>query len=132
MTDEIPENGQDEFPSLEDLMDGPAPHGLDPEPEPEPEPKAKPKAKRKSKPKVTKGDDGLRLLTVQDPPLNGTDVRSVQSLLLHVHRIGVGHRGVSGDYDLDTEQAVRQFQSSRKLTETGIVDAETRQRLLTG
>jgi hypothetical protein len=66
-----------------------------------------------------------RLLKPSDPPMQGNDVRSVQQALAAA-KIPVAQDGV---YSGSTAAAVARFQKQRGINMSGIVDAETRQRL---
>jgi hypothetical protein len=66
-----------------------------------------------------------RLLNLSDPPIKGSDVRSVQRALAAA-KIPVELDGV---YSSSTAAAVAHFQKLHGLNVSGVVDAETRQRL---
>lgn len=66
-----------------------------------------------------------RLLNLSDPPIKGSDVRSVQRALAAA-KIPIEPDGI---YNSSTAAAVAHFQKLRGLNVSGVVDAETRQRL---
>jgi hypothetical protein len=66
-----------------------------------------------------------RLLKPSDPPMQGNDVRSVQQALAAA-KIPAAQDGI---YSGSTAAAVARFQKQRGINMSGVVDAETRQRL---
>jgi len=66
-----------------------------------------------------------RLLKPSDPPMQGNDVRSVQQALA-AENIRAAQDGI---YSGSTAAAVARFQKRRGINMSGVVDAETRQRL---
>lgn len=67
-----------------------------------------------------------RVLQLQEPPLNGTDVYILQNVLQRA----VPSTPITSVYDAKTQAAVQQFQSDNKLQATGIFDNETSSLLL--
>jgi len=65
---------------------------------------------------------GFRLLRLVEPNLTGRDVRAVQQAL---YEAGFYLGSVHGVFDYLTSEAVKAFQKARRLTVTGIVDANT-------
>jgi peptidoglycan hydrolase-like protein with peptidoglycan-binding domain len=71
-----------------------------------------------------------RNLSLQNPYLEGEDVKTIQSQLLNLgyHQVGVA----DGIFGPQTEQAVRSFQSANKLDVDGIVGPQTYALLISG
>jgi len=68
----------------------------------------------------------VRVLTLQQPPLNGSDVFILQNLLQRA----VPATLVTKLYDAKTEMAIQQFQANNKINVTGIFDDVTAKLLL--
>jgi hypothetical protein len=66
-----------------------------------------------------------RLLKLSDPPMKGSDVKSVQRALAAV-KMQVGQDGV---YNSSTAAAIARFQKQNGMNADGVVDTATRQRL---
>lgn len=67
-----------------------------------------------------------RVLQLQNPPLNGSDVYIMQNLLMRA----VPSTPTTYNYDAKTSAAVQEFQSDNKLQATGIFDVTTASLLL--
>lgn len=68
-----------------------------------------------------------RTLLVQEPPLEGDDVRAAQQRLLDLGYVQVG--AVDGLYGINTELAVKLFQARNSLAVDGVVGPQTWERL---
>lgn len=65
-----------------------------------------------------------RVLKVTSPPMKGEDVTKLQKKLLEIGQMR-DEESCTGEYDDETEGAVKNFQSENSLAETGQVDAKT-------
>ena len=60
----------------------------------------------------------------------GSEVKSIQTLLIHKHGVSCGAYGADGDFGANTEKAVKEFQKKKKLEVDGIVGSQTWKALL--
>lgn len=110
-----------------------------PEPEPEPEPAPAPKVRRRAEeptPAAVQPDHDavdivLAALAYPSRNKNSASVRRVQYKLYHAGFTAVSS-DVDGHYGAGTFSAVKDFQASKGLDQTGIVDATTLQTLFAG
>lgn len=111
----------------------------EPEPEPEPEPAPAPKVRRRAEeptPAAVQPDHDavdivLAALAYPSRNKNSASVRRVQYKLYHAGFTAVSS-DVDGHYGAGTFSAVKDFQASKGLDQTGIVDATTLQTLFAG
>lgn len=110
-----------------------------PEPEPEPAPAPAPKVRRRAEeptPAAVQPDHDavdivLAALAYPSRNKNSASVRRVQYKLYHAGFTAVSS-DVDGHYGAGTFSAVKDFQASKGLDQTGIVDATTLQTLFAG
>jgi peptidoglycan hydrolase-like protein with peptidoglycan-binding domain len=69
-----------------------------------------------------------RELSLQSPPMEGDDVTIFQNLV--VRDAAVKSSGAAGVYDETAAQATANFQSAHELEPTGVLDADTANKLL--
>jgi len=67
-----------------------------------------------------------RVLTPEQPPLNGSDVYILQNVL----KRAIPSTPITSYYDAKTQSAVQQFQATNKIAGTGVFDAATAELLL--
>lgn len=101
-----------------------------------PEVKAPEEAKKEAAVANTATEKDVRYVEVTLKTLqkgeNGTQVETLQSLLIKKFKISCGKSGMDGDFGADTDKAVRTFQKKKGLEVDGICGKDTWTALLAG